>query len=50
MVKGKLNNHNTRFGKFTWGEHPRLRRAIQELREKMAAQGKPLPIRFKVKL
>lgn len=49
-TKGKLVNNNTRFSKFTWGECPELRRAIQEVREKMAAEGKPLPIRFKIRL
>lgn len=47
---GKLNNSFTRFAAFSWGDHPELRRAITEVREKLAAQGKPLPKRFKIKL
>jgi hypothetical protein len=45
--KGKLNNSNTRFSKFTWADCPRLREAISEVRQTM--DGK-LPIRFKIKL
>lgn len=45
--RGKLNNAVTKFGKFTWGDNDKLRRAIQEVREKM---GGDLPVRFKVKI
>lgn len=50
MAKGKLNNKFTHFGGFTWAECPKIRKALYEVKEKLAAQGKPLPVRFKIKL
>ena len=41
-----LNNKNTRFSKFTWGEDKKRRDAIQRVREEMGT----LPLRFKIKL
>lgn len=42
-----LENKNTRFRQFTWGECAKLREAIQEVRDKLDGH---LPLRFKVKL
>ena len=44
---GKLNNHVSRFSRFTWGDCPKLREAISEARLKFEGR---LPKRFKIKL
>lgn len=46
-ARRKLDNENTHFSKFRWADHPKLREAIDEARQRM---GGKLPIRFKVKL
>lgn len=43
---GTLNNNNTRFGKFRWGEDPRIRKALEALGREIG----PQPIRLKFKL
>ncbi len=43
---GQLNNHVTRFGKFTWGEDERLRKKLEELSRQIG----PQPVRLKVNL
>lgn len=44
--RGSLNNHVTRFGKFTWGEDERLRKKLEEIGRQIG----PQPIRLKIKL
>jgi hypothetical protein len=44
----KFENSNTRFGKFSWAECPKLKRALDKFRDEM--RGQPLPVRFKIKL
>jgi hypothetical protein len=45
--KGKLDNKNTRFSGFTWGDHPEIKRALEAYKERVFY---PDPIRIKVKL
>lgn len=45
--KFHLENKTTRFGNFTWADHPKLREAIQAVRDQM---GGHLPTKFKIKL
>lgn len=47
VKKGSLNNANTKFGAFRWGDHPKLAKALADARRKLGAE---LPNRFKLKL